>query len=301
LSSAVVCRATRRHVDVYSEDFTHLRGKLTDTCEAVCVGDAVTIADESTGMECLVTERLPRTNLLQRSSSAKTKLLAANIDQLFIVTAPGPICKVQTIDRVLVAAAHAGIATQFIWNKNDITEFKTETEQVQSAYRSAGYQIQLTSTVSGTGVAEIVELFSNSSWKHVVLTGVSGVGKSSLLNCILGSEMARTQQISERSGYGKQTTSEAFGYLMPRPGREPLMICDLPGVQQFGLAHLSEPDLRQGYPEFSHPEARCRFANCTHIEEPECSIRELVDAGKISAQRFSSYSQIVNEHRLMHY
>lgn len=298
-STATVCRSTRRYVDMYDEEFNLLRGTSADAVEALCVGDIVEF-EQTENSQYLVTACQTRTNLLQRSSAAKTKILAANIDHLLIVTAPGGICRPQTIDRVLIAAAIEEIPVSLIWNKSDLEKEFTESKLLREVYLAAGYNIIESSAMSDDGITSLVAFLQSKELRHVVLTGVSGVGKSSLLNSLIDTADVRTQEVSVRGGHGRQTTSSAFGYPYKRDAIETLMLCDLPGVQQFGLAHLEEASIRNGYLEFAPYSAQCKFSNCSHLEEPECAVRTALEESKITDIRYNSYAQIVKEHRQLY-
>ena len=276
------------------------RGTSADSVCPLCVGDRVSFEIQE-DKSCLVTECKERKNILKRASASKTKILAANIDHLLLITAPGTICKPQTLDRVLIAAAAENIPTTLVWNKSDLSKSYAKSQSIQQSYLAAGYEVLSSSAVSTAGLDSIRSFLNKDSLSHVVLTGVSGVGKSSLINSLVDNADARTQEVSERSGYGRQTTSESFGYLYSRSNMEVMMLCDLPGVQQFGLAHLDEAAIRNGYPEFRPHSQDCRFSNCSHLEEPDCGVKAAISKSVVSKLRYNSYSQIIQDHRQSYY
>lgn len=297
---AIVCRSTRRYVDMYDNAQKMLRGTSADSVCPLCVGDRISFEIQEDN-SCLVTDCRERTNILKRSSASKTKILAANIDHLLLITAPGTICKPQTIDRVLIAAAAENIPTTLVWNKNDLSKKFAESESIRLSYQAAGYKVLASSAVSSGGLDSIRSFLAQEHLSHVVFTGVSGVGKSSLINSLVDNAEARTQEVSQRSGYGRQTTSESFGYLYSQKNKDVMMLCDLPGVQQFGLAHLDEAAIRQGYAEFKPFSPDCRFSNCSHQQEPDCAVKSAINKDRISKLRYDSYSQILQDHRQSYY
>lgn len=296
-----LCVVTRRHVRIWSDDGDILEGTLASELDT-CVGDLVEYAPTLDGKpnkgrssQIVVQRLLPRTNCLKRSFGKKTKLLAANVDHLYLVAAPSPALNTRALDRVLIAATHAGIPTTLVVNKLDLAGPYQQIVATLNVYRAIGVPLLEVSVHMGKGLPEFTAEATATDRRVIVLTGISGVGKSSLLNAILPGLDVRTQEVSRKTGQGQQTTSQAVGHRLDRPGSTPLMVVDLPGIQQFGVCHLTEHEMRAGFPEFAN--FQCRFANCTHTSEPECGVLAGLSSGSIAEFRYDSYCGMLEELR----
>lgn len=270
----IVVRASRRHILVNNKHGELIEGNLKTKFLDTVVGDLVTLNEEH-----VVIERAPRKNLLKRSIEEKQKNLVANLDLLLVITAPPPLFNTKVIDRMLVGARSEGIKTALIFNKIDLGIFKPK-----------GYELEETFELSAKfemGLESLIDFIS--PFSHIALCGVSGVGKSTLLKKLVPSASTRIGEISQKTGHGKQTTSEAIGYLR----NDSQLITDLPGVQSFGLTHLSTEELRLSFPEFLT--YQCRFRDCSHRDEPECQIKNALKEGSIAESRYYSYLEILTE------
>ncbi len=261
------------------------RGKKSD----VAVGDRVLVTPTAKG-QAVIESIHERHSLLYRSDQYKSKLLAANIDQLFIVVATEPGFSDDLVSRALVAAEAAHIEVHLILNKIDVTE-QLEAAQIRVGfYASLGYPVY---AVSATGqpketLATLLPLVQN---RTSVLIGQSGMGKSSLINLLVPDADIRTREISTVLNSGKHTTTYTRLYQMNKQ----TALIDSPGFQEFGLYHLTEGMLERAFREFRPYLGRCRFYNCHHLTEPGCAILEAVETERIAAMRHQLYQQLVHE------
>ena len=264
------------------------RGKKSDV---VC-GDHVELqrtgaaserlADATTNIGQAVIERVvPRTSLLYRSDAYKQKLIAANVTQIVIVVATEPSFSDELLARCLVAAFDQDLEVLIVLNKCDLG---AEAARAQLAnYRAIGYRVLELSALQD--VSALRDLLDG----HVsVLVGQSGMGKSTLINGLLPDAQAATREISTVLDSGKHTTTHAKLYRL----NERSSVIDCPGVQAFGLHHLSFGAIEQGFTEFAPYLGQCRFRDCRHLKEPDCALRNAVNKGEIDARRLELFLQI---------
>jgi len=276
-----------------------IKTSMSNQIENLCVGDLVSLGntdsfnDENSqgGSGILIRNVLTRKNCLFRSQGTKRKNICSNIDLALIITAPGQLENTIFIDRVLAAATLENIPVRLIINKCDLAS----TEELQRTYQNVDISVQVTSVKSGVGMQEFGSLLLSSELETVVLCGVSGVGKSSILNYLLPDVTRKTQKVSHKTGQGQQTTTQAYGYLMSREGLTPLLLVDTPGVQNFGLSHLTPEECRQGFSDFFKLSFQCEFRDCQHIEEQNCEVLLAVNDGRIPASRYLTYLNITEE------
>ncbi|MDH5181705.1 MAG: small ribosomal subunit biogenesis GTPase RsgA [Gammaproteobacteria bacterium] len=243
-------------------------------------------ADEQNG---IVVALVPRNNFLARPDRrGKARVIAANIDQILIVSAARPAMNTRLIDRYLVAAETAGIIPVIVFNKIDLpdAEALAAFQADLLIYTEIGYQVVFTSAKQHQGLAEIQQVLNH---KTSVVVGQSGVGKSSLLNCLLPEAPALVGDVSDSSNKGRHTTTLAQLYHLPSGGR----LIDSPGVREFGLWEVSEEQAASGFIEFRPWLGRCQFRDCRHGDEPGCAIRHAVESGEIHPQRWDSYKRIL--------
>lgn len=261
------------------------RGKKSD----VAVGDIVNMQRTSSN-QGVIQSIAERKTLLYRSDQYKSKLLAANITQLFIVVATEPGFSDDLISRSLIAAEAAGITARLILNKIDVTASLPAARQHVAAYATLGYPVHEVSirTASEMTCAVLVPLLKGQS---TILIGQSGMGKSSLINLMVPNADIATREISTALDSGKHTTTFTRLYtLSPNTA-----IIDSPGFQEFGLHHLSEGMLERAFREFSPHLGKCRFYNCHHLNEPGCAVLNAVKTGQITPPRHALYQQLVHE------
>jgi ribosome biogenesis GTPase len=269
-----------------------LRARLTDDTEEATVGDLVEfeIEDEQ---HYRVTRILERHSFLSRTFGKATRRIAANIDHLFIVTAPEPLMNTEFMDRVLTAAFQQQIPTSLIFNKTDLqSEFDQETLVPYRAMKLAVFE---TDALSGTGMAPLLQAISNPSLTSIALTGLSGVGKSTILNQVIPEAARRTGQVSVKTGQGKQTTTQSFAYRFARGETPDLFIIDLPGIQNFGISSLEPRDVELSFTDFEQYRSRCEYVDCFHLEEPVCGVKEALEQEEVSPSRYYSYLAMLEE------
>ena len=261
------------------------RGKKSD----IATGDRIRFKTTSDD-QGVIEEILPRTSLLYRSDQFKSKLLAANLTQLFIVVATEPGFADDLISRALVAANAAGIRAHLLLNKVDLTPGLDAARRRMQAYTDIGYPLH---EVSAKGQPEqtIATLQPLLTGQSTILIGQSGMGKSSLVNLLVPEAELAVREISTKLDSGKHTTTFTRLYALDDDTR----IIDSPGFQEFGLYHLSEGMLERAFPEFADALGRCRFYNCHHVAEPGCAVLENVAAGKIAGPRHALYLQLLHE------
>jgi ribosome biogenesis GTPase len=264
------------------------RGKKTN----VAVGDIVhvTLTSPDQGVIDKIAERK---TLLYRSDQYKSKLLAANLTQLFIVVATEPGFADDLVSRSLVAAEAAGIKAHLILNKTDVVESLPRTRERLQPYASLGYPVY---EVSATGkpdemMAILKPLLAGQS---SILIGQSGMGKSSLINLLVPDADIAVREISAALDTGKHTTTFTRLYQLPELG-EHSSIIDSPGFQEFGLYHLSEGMLERAFVDFEPYLGKCKYYNCRHLIEPQCAILEAMAEGKIAKMRHTLYGQLLHE------
>ena len=232
--------------------------------------------------DAIVTAIYPRDNELKRQD----KLIAANIDQLWLVVAIEPHYEFELIDRYLIMAENSNLPIGIIVNKIELSTTKSKTENDFLNYQSLGYDVQFLSVKKQTNLDFFKEQLVNKS--HIFL-GQSGVGKSSLINSLIPDLQLRVNEISSKSKLGKHTTTNTTIYHIPSGGD----LIDSPGVREFQLDSLTELEIKSGFKEFRALSDGCRFRDCRHINEPNCAVKESLDQGKINPSRYQSYLNII--------
>lgn len=287
--------------DVHTGDKIYpsrVRGKFRlkdeDVTNPIAVGDRVTIRineDDDTG---LITERHERKNKLSRRAAGHRRgqehILVSNVDGAWGVQAVrNPSFKPQFVDRFLVTAELHEIPAGLVFNKIDLLESEAERREISSwvdLYSDLGYPVYETSALSGQGIDPFKErLVGNTS----VLTGPSGVGKSTLLNQIEPGIDARTGSVSSKSRQGRHITTHATLYPLSEGG----YVIDTPGVREFGIQELAPEALGWYFVEMQPFIPDCHFPSCTHDHEPKCAVKAAVESGDISERRYESYLQIL--------
>ncbi len=270
-----------------------LRGKFKNkglkVSNPLAVGDLVDfdIPEQSEGAGVIHTIQ-PRRNYIIRRSVHKSEhahIVAANLDQaLLVVTLVSPATSFGFIDRFLVTAEAYHLPAKLIFNKADLYDEDTldYQQQVAGMYASLGYPSVLCSAETGEHVAEVAALLPN---KVSLLSGHSGVGKSTLINSLVPDLDLKTAEISEFSDKGKHTTTFAE-MLEVVPGT---YLIDTPGIKELGLVDVPPAELAGYFPEMRALLGQCRYHNCQHVHEPGCAVREAVDKGKLAVPRYESY------------
>ena len=256
------------------------RGKRSD---AAC-GDRVQI-QHSGDNSGVIDAILPRATLLYRSDAHKQKLIAANVTQVVIVVAAVPSFYEDLVNRCLAACEHGGIAPLIVLNKSDLPQSDVAWAAL-ATHRALGYRVLRLSAKQD--IEPLIPLLENQT---SVLVGQSGMGKSTLVNRLVPGATVRVAETSVALDSGKHTTT---GVLLHHINAHSDLI-DSPGLQVFGLHHVSLEDTAQAFIEFRPWLGQCRFRDCTHRVEPGCAIDEACKAGKIAASRLASYRTLIEE------
>jgi ribosome biogenesis GTPase len=275
-----------------------LKGKfkikdITST-NPIAVGDEVgfEMEDEAEN-RTMITDLLPRRNYVNRISPANRRqhhIIASNLDQsLLIATIKEPRTSTGFIDRFLVTCEAFHIPAIIVFNKSDLHE-EHETavyEERKAIYEKVGYRVLLTSVEEEKGLDVLKETLYG---KTTLISGHSGVGKSSIINAILEGVNIRTTEVSNWSGKGMHTTTFAEMYDLPEGGR----IIDTPGMREFAIADITKDEFSHFFPEMKLRLNQCQFNNCMHINEPGCAIKKAVLDGEIHEDRYISYCTILD-------
>ncbi len=254
------------------------RGKKS---ELAC-GDHVSIKLTSAG-EGVVEQFNERTSLLYRSNEFRKKLLAANVTQMILVVAARPSFYLELLDRALIAAETEHIRAIILLNKCDLPESREAAAQLQP-YANLGYNV-----IQISAQGDLSPLQPWLQGQTSILVGQSGMGKSTLVNALLPDAKSRTREISSVLDGGKHTTTAAHLYHL----NDDSHLIDSPGLQEFGLSHLSFDQIEHGFVEFRPYLGKCRFNNCRHASEPGCAIHAAIESGKVSAERLACFRKLV--------
>lgn len=287
--AALVISTSRRNAHVVTSDGRIAAVKAASKIETPAAGDRVEMNRDRT----MITAVLPRKNCLVRTYRGQAKQIAANLDMLFIVTAVTPLFNTIFIDRVIATCELHEIPYSVVVNKCDLgLEATTPLIQI---YEQLGIRVIYTTVKAAGGLDRLQEALIEPSSGIVALAGISGVGKSSILNRLAPEANRKTGEISRKTGKGRQTTSQAVGHVYAREGLASALIIDLPGLQSFGVTHLSKNEVARGFTEISSHAAGCEYADCFHMAEPNCAVKAAVESGEISASRFISYLHMLEE------
>lgn len=268
-----------------------LRGRLKqeDKFEKLVVGDEVDFEEGGHGGVCSITRIHPRrTRLARRAPGGRRgeRIVVTNVDQVVIVFAAAkPEPHVRMIDRFLVIAEGNDIAARVVLNKIDLVDGAMGVDALATDYERAGYPVHRTSVKQHVGLEDLRAALVN---RTSVLTGPSGVGKSSLINALYPGLNLRVGEISESVNKGRHTTVGAV--LVPLPGGG--YVVDTPGLREVGMWGLPSGELGQCFPEFRPVLGECRFQDCQHLTEPLCAVRAAVSAGTISNARYESFVKL---------
>lgn len=267
--------------------------EITST-NPVSVGDVVEIESEDEVQNTvLITKIHDRRNYINRQSPRfkhQHHIVAANIDQsLLLATLKEPRTSQGFIDRFLVASEMYHVSSVIVFNKIDLHGAKEQKqfEKLRRMYEGIGYVVRGISVKEDIGIDEVTGLLKN---KITLISGHSGVGKSSFLNLIMPDLNLKIQEVSGWSGKGLHTTTFAEMFDLPFGGK----IIDTPGMREFGLVDLARQELSHYYPEMRERLVDCQFNNCLHINEPGCAVKEAVMNGAISEDRYVSYMNILD-------
>lgn len=293
--TGLVVSAHGRHALIEQPDgatvLCHARGKKLNAV----VGDRVRwLRSHDSGV---ITGVLPRRNLLRRQDHVRSKLFAANLDQVLVMLAAVPTFSEQLLARLLIACEAERIAVRIVLNKSDLQTPFEQARQRLAPYAAMGYAV-LPLSAARNEHAVLAPLQQQLTGRTTLLIGPSGVGKSTLVNRLIPEAGARTAEISQALQSGRHTTTATRWYWLDRERGSALV--DSPGFQEFGLQHLDRLQLAQYMPDLAAHTGECRFANCTHMHEPGCDVRAAVaaDSGTgaaLSARRYRIYCDLWQE------
>lgn len=282
--------------EVGEEMNARIKGKfkidnITST-NPVAVGDVVVVDKEDGEESIVITKIQDRKNYITRQSPHNKHLhhiVASNLDQsILLATLKEPKTSTGFIDRFLVASEAYHVPAIIVFNKSDLYKAKENTtfDKIKSIYQNIGYRVYSMSINENKGIDEVNELLKD---KTTLLSGHSGVGKSSFINTIFPENALKTQAVSGWSGKGLHTTTFAEMFDLPFGGK----IIDTPGMREFAMMDIEPHELSHYFPEMKALINDCRFNNCMHIEEPGCAVKAAVEENKISPERYISYLNIL--------
>lgn len=272
-----------------------LKGKLKiagrTSTNPIAVGDVVEIDEEAVEGSLVISKIYDRKNYINRVSPHNKNLhhiVAANLDQsLLFATLKDPKTSFGFIDRFLITSEAYRVPAIIVFNKADLYKEKEQEkfELAKKNYEAIGYKIMLMSIEKNIGTAEVKDLLKN---KTTLLSGHSGVGKSTFINYVFPDLSLKTLAVSDWSGKGMHTTTFAEMFDLPFGGS----IIDTPGIREMGLVDVPKHELAQYYPEMRAVMNDCKFNNCQHFNEPGCAVKIAINEGVISEERYLSYLAI---------
>lgn len=272
-----------------------LDGRNTFTVEdkvlsgELCVGDIVRL--EEGGATPRIAEIHPRKNILRRELGTRKKQLAANSDRLLILVDGGPLFQTLMVDRMLAAATFEGIPATLVLNKLD-NGIEPAIEKSLRRYESLASVFRISAKTHAGIEALEQSLRDDQACRIAALAGPSGVGKSSLMNLLSPDANRRTSSVRSRSGQGQQTTTQSLAFYS---SRLEMFLIDLPGIQSFGVTHLSHSELQESMPDIQELSAQCEFSNCSHIAEEHCAVKAAYENGELFGTRYESYCEMYAE------
>jgi len=273
-----------------------IRLKDISTTNPIAVGDLVMFDLENDG-KGIISDILPRTNYIIRKSvnlSKQRHIIASNIDiSVLVVTLNNPNTSSNFIDRFLVSCQAYDIPVIIAFNKIDsyseVDRF--ELEKMIKTYKKIGYDCELISAKYGNGIDELIELMKS---KTCIISGHSGVGKSTLINSISPKLRLKTKEISSSHNQGKHTTTYAEMFDLDANIR----VIDTPGIRGFGLVDISKYELGDFFPEFLLAKQKCKFNNCVHLDEPDCNVKKKIEDGDIFESRYLTYLDMLKDQNI---
>jgi len=250
-------------------------------------GDQVLVKRTARG-EGVIEATDPRSTLFLRAAPHRRKLIAANATQVAVITAGEPSVSDELVCRILVAAGSQGVRGLIVVNKTDLEGPTAALRERLAPLARAGYPL-----VETSAKRDVARLRSHLAGETTVLIGQSGMGKSTIVNALVPNAEVATQEISRFLDSGRHTTSHTRLYRLDAASA----IIDSPGVQEFGLAHLTPAEIERGFPELAPFAGRCRFRDCRHRTEPGCAVRDAAEAGDVHPRRLELLHRILDAER----
>ena len=280
-ATGTIVAAFGRHYEIELDDGRVITGYPRGKKSPYACGDEVELNADGQ-----ILAHRPRRSLLYRSDAYRQKLIAANVTQLILVVATEPGFSDLLLSRALVAAEHQSLDVLIVLNKIDRSDKLADARRQLQPFVALGYRV-----VELAALQNVAALTPHLDAQTSVLVGQSGMGKSTIINGLFPHAAAHTREISLALDSGKHTTTYARLYrLAPHSA-----LIDSPGLQEFGLNHLSIEEIEFGFVEFRPHQGNCRFRNCRHQSEPDCAIKSAVAAGTIHPRRMEHYRQLLKE------
>jgi ribosome biogenesis GTPase len=281
-----------QHVDVESlldeDEGRVIRCTQRSNLPRLVTGDLVVWSDDGADGGVVLALGQRRNFFGRPSPEGQFKAIAANIDSVLIVFASSPTPHVSLIDRYLVAIEQLQLTPVLVLNKLDLLNQAelANLDNMLSPYRDIGYPVYKVSAEDGRGMLELEQVLASHT---TILVGQSGVGKSSLLNKLSSGQLADVAPLSETWGRGTHTTTTSSLYHMPG-----FDLIDSPGIREFGLGHIDEHQVFEGFIEFRPFAGSCKFRDCSHRHEPGCALQAALESGQIGVERVESYFRIID-------
>lgn len=287
IEALVIATFSRRmllRLESGGDQYARVKGKRL---KPVC-GDRVCCEPIDNEADLLITEILPRDNELTRPDSrGRPEVLAANLSCVAVVVSAVPEPDWFVTDRYLCAAELMGVTGAVVFNKIDLAPPDEQSRAVLNEYRNIGYAVFECSAKKQIDLGPVNDFLASHT---AILVGQSGVGKSSMINRLLGEARLKTGEISDSRGEGKHTTVNSAMLFLPGGGS----VIDSPGVRDYAPAIEQPESVVYGFREISIAGQHCRFANCRHLQEPGCAVKDAVEDGQISDRRYRSYRRLLN-------
>jgi ribosome biogenesis GTPase len=281
--TGIVITRFGHHLLVEDDDHNLYKCTARSNLSSIVAGDQVLIELINLD-EAVISALYDRENSLSRTN----KLIASNLDEVWLVIASEPKYQIDLIDKYLIVVQNAGLKLNLIFNKVDLIKDKNIISNDLSAYRSLGIDVIFVSAYQN----DLSDLKEKLSDKNNIFVGQSGVGKSSIINLLIPDINIRVNEISEKKKLGKHTTTNTTLYHIPSGGN----LIDSPGVREFQLDQFSKEEILYGFVEFNEFSNSCKYRNCIHLNEPHCAVKDAVNSKKISKERYLSYQKLISEY-----
>jgi ribosome biogenesis GTPase len=286
-SNAVVVATYSREMSLRLDSDEFVRARIKGKKLKPVCGDRVVAQPIENEPEWLITSINARDNELTRPNMrGQIEVLAANLDFLCVVASCKPAADWYVVDRYLCAAELMNIDAAVVYNKADLDQDPTQTRDSLNVYAEIGYPALLVSAKTGQNMDELAQLLAH---KTSIIVGQSGVGKSSIINRLSSTANQRTRAVSDGSGEGRHTTVNSAMLEIADDG----LVIDSPGVRDYAPATQTNEQVVMSFREIREAGYNCRFANCQHLQEPNCAVKEAIESGVIDQRRYASYRRLI--------